>query len=419
MTLCDVSCRNARPGPALQKLSDSGGLQLWVHPNGGRYWRLAYRYGGKQKVLALGVYPMVSLADARRARDEAREQLAVGLDPAEEKKKIARNADHFRVVAAEYVDKLTLEGLTEATISKTKWLLEFANPTIGDLPMRKISAPAVLEVVRKVEARGRYETAHRLRSTVGSVFRYAIATGRADTDPTVALRGALIRHRAKPRAAILEPEPFGGLLRAIDGYEGQPTTRVALQLMALTFPRSCELRAAEWKEFDFEKALWIIPGARMKMRRAHRVPLAIQTIDLLRSLQQITGEGRYVFPNVRTSARPITDNALIAALRRLGYGKDEISPHGFRATAATLLNESGRWHPDAIERQLAHEENNDVRRAYTRGEHWSERVVMMQWWADYLDEVRLLTKQSAEGHNRRSAIWSGSVAWLPVRGAFR
>ncbi len=390
MPLLDVDCRNARSGPKVRKLSDGGGLQLWIHPAGGRLWRLAYRFGGKQKLLALGTYPSVSLADARHARDEARQLLLAGLDPSQEKQRLAQETwDHFRVVAAEYVAKLTREERAEATISKTNWLLDFAYPDLGDLPMRKITAPAILQVLRKVEARGRYETAHRLRSTIGSIFRYAVATGRAESDPTTALRGALIQPRTKHRAAITEPRAFGALLRAIEGYEGQPATRIALRLMALLFPRSIELRMAEWTEFDFERAIWVVPGARMKMRRPHRCPLATQTIAVLRELQEITGDGRFLFPSARTSLRPIADNTLIAALRRLGYTKEEVSPHGFRATASTLLNESGKWHPDAIERQLAHVENDDVRRAYARGEHWDERIRMMQWWADQLDELAI------------------------------
>lgn len=243
-------------------------------------------------------------------------------------------------------------------------------------------------VLREVEKRGRHESARRLRSTIGSIFRYAIATVRADTDPTVALQGALIKPTVTPRAAVTDPKAFGALLRAIDAFDGQPTTHAALKLMALLFPRPGELRAAEWPEFDFKKDVWIIPASRMKMRRPHQVPLSKQTVAVLRSLQEITGSGTLLFPSLRAHDRPISDNTLNAALRRLGYSKEEASAHGFRATASSLLNESGKWHPDAIERQLAHIENNDVRRAYARAEHWKERVKMMQWWADYLDRLK-------------------------------
>lgn len=390
MALSDVKCRNARPGPKLRKLSDGGGLQLWVQPTGGRLWRLAYRFGGKQKLLALGAYPIISLADARQARDEAKRLLASGVDPAQEKKeKKARVAsDNFRSIAEEYIGKLEKEGRAETTLAKINWLLSFAYPIIGDRPIREIDAPAILKVLRTVEARGRYESARRLRSTIGAVFRYAVATVRAETDPTSVLRDALIRPTVTPRAAITDPKALGGLLRAIDTFDGQPGTRAALKLMALLFPRPGELRCAEWDEFGFDKAIWTIPGTRTKMRRPHRVPLSRQAIAILEELREISGDGALLFPSVRTAARPISDNTLNAALRRLGYSKDEVTAHGFRATASSLLNECGKWHPDAIERQLAHVENNDVRRAYARGEHWDERVRMMQWWADYLDKLR-------------------------------
>jgi integrase len=250
----------------------------------------------------------------------------------------------------------------------------------------------VLAALQKVERRGRHETARRLRSTIGSVFRYAVATARADNDPTFALRGALTTPVVKPRAAVTDPRAFGALLRAIDGFDGQPTTHAALKLMTLLFPRPGELRMAEWSEFDLDDAVWTIPATRTKMRRAHRVPLSRQAVAILKALGEVTGNGRLVFPCVRTVARPISENTLNAALRRLGYSKDQATAHGFRATASTLLNESGKWNADAIERQLAHVENNDVRRAYARGEHWDERVQMMAWWADYLDSLKVVGK---------------------------
>ncbi|TWI36710.1 tyrosine-type recombinase/integrase [Mesorhizobium tianshanense] len=389
MALSDVKCRNARPASKLVKLSDGGGLQLWVQPTGSRLWRLAYRFEGKQKLLALGSYPLISLAEARQARDDAKRQLLSGIDPAQERslRKTDSAKDTFRSIADEYLDKLKKEGRADRTISKVKWLLDFAYPSIGDKCIREIDPASILTALRRVEVRGRYESARRLRSTIGSVFRYAIATARAETDPTFALRGALISPTVTPRAAITDPNALGGLLRAIGAFDGQPTTRAALMLMALLFPRPGELRAAEWGEFDFESSVWIIPEARMKMRRPHRVPLSRQAVSLLTSLREISGGGSLLFPSVRSGSRPISDNTLNAALRRMGYGKEEATAHGFRATASTLLNECGKWHPDAIERQLAHIENNDVRRAYARAEHWDERVKMMQWWADYLDEL--------------------------------
>lgn len=409
MALSDVKCRNVRPSSKLQKLSDGGGLQLWVQPTGGRLWRFAYRFGGKQKLLALGAYPTVSLADARQARDEAKRLLVAGVDPMQDRKekKTGSTDETFRAIADEYVRRLEREGRADTTITKTKWLLDFAYPTLGDRSIKKIDAPAILKALRQVEVRGRYESARRLRSTIGSVFRYAIATARAQSDPTMALRDALIRPTVISRAAITEPKAFGALLRAIDAFDGQPGTLSALKLVALLFPRPGELRAAEWTEFDLDNAIWTIPAARMKMRRPHHVPLATQAIAILRHLREISGYGALLFPSIRTVARPISDGTLNAALRRLGYGKNEVTPHGFRATASTLLNECGKWHPDAIERQLAHVENNDVRRAYARGEYWDERVEMMQWWADYLDELKrtLSTARLAES---RIALPSGA-----------
>ena len=253
---------------------------------------------------------------------------------------------------------------------------------------REITASEILETLRRVEVRGRYESARRLRSTIGSVFRYAVATARADTDPTFALRGALTAPQTKSWAALTEPKAFGALLRAIDGFEGQVTTTAALKLLALLFPRPGELRAAHWSEFNLDEGVWTVPEARMKMRRLHRVPLPKQAVAIFKDVQQLTGHGTFVFPSIRSVLRPMSENTLNAALRRLGFTKEEMTSHGFRASASSMLNESGLWHPDAIERQLAHVEENSVRRAYARGEHWDERVRMMTWWADRLDELR-------------------------------
>jgi integrase len=353
-------------------------------------WRLAYRFGGKQKLLSFGVYPIVSLADARARRDAAKKNLEEGLDPSTQRKveKQAR-AVTFRLVADELVAKMEREERAPATLDKTRWLLDFAFAAIGERPVAKITALELLDVLRKIEARGTYETARRLRSTCGMVFRYAIATGRAERDPSVDLRGALTAPQVKHRATIVEPEAIGALLRAIDGFNGQPTTRTALRLAALIFVRPGELRHAEWKEFDLDKAEWVIPAEKMKMRRPHRVPLSRQAIAFLKELHPMTGELRWLFPSVRSVMRPISENTLNAALRRLGYGPDAMTTHGFRAMAATRLNEMGGWNADAIERQLAHQEGNAVRAAYIHGaEYWSERVSMMQAWADYLDELR-------------------------------
>jgi integrase len=392
MPLTDLECRKAKAAPKLTKLSDMGGLQLWVYPTGSKLWRFAYRFGGKQKSLALGRYPATTLLQARMARDEAKVLLDEGSDPSHVKRlaKLEREfpGDSFDIVAKEYLAKLRREGRADATMTKLEWLLDFALPVLGPISVSAIRPIEVLAVLRTVEKRGRYDTALRLRSTIGAVCRYAIATARAEADPTVSLHGALTAPTVKSRAAITDPKAVGALMRAIDGFSGQHTTQAALKIMALLFPRPGELRAAQWSEFDLEGAVWTIPAARTKMRREHRVPLSRQALSILYDLQSITGAGPLVFPGIRTVRRPISENTMNAALRRLGYSQDEATAHGFRATASTLLNESGLWSADAIERQLAHVESNDVRRAYARGEHWDERVRMMTWWADYLDQLK-------------------------------
>ncbi len=393
MPLSDASIRSIKPGPKAIKLSDSGGLHLLVSPQGGKLWRLSYRFDGKQRQLALGKYPDRSLADARSDRDAAKRLLATGVDPSRQKK-LDRLADAtsrattFKAIAMEVVDKMHREGRALATITKTEWLLEFAYPDIGDRPIAEISAAEVLATLRKVESKGRYESAQRLRSVIGGVFRYAIATARAENDPTYALRGALTAPRVKHRAAITAPKQFGELVRSLDAFEGQPTTLAALKLMAYLFPRPGELRGAQWEEFDFEAATWTVPAARMKMRREHVVPLSPQAIVILKDLKLGSRGSKFAFPSIRTNQRPISENTLNAALRRLGWTADEATAHGFRSSASTLLNESGLWSSDAIERQLAHVDADPIRRAYARGSNWEERVQMMSWWANKVDELR-------------------------------
>jgi integrase len=354
-------------------------------------WRLAYRFEGRQKTLALGVYPSISLADARTGRDEAKKLLARSIDPSAQRKsdRRAEVGNSFQEVAEELLAKVEREGRAAVTLEKKRWLLAFAFPAFGCRPVGEITAHELLNLLREIEGRGLFETAKRLRSTCGMVFRYAIATQRAERDPSGDLRGALTTHQVIHRAAIVEPAKIGPLLRAIEGFDGQTVTRLALRLAPHVFVRPGELRQAEWEEFDIEAAVWSIPAAKMKMRRPHRVPLSRQSVDTVRELKKVTGEGRWLFPSVRTSSRSISENTLNAALRRLGYSSAEMCTHGFRSMAATLLNEMGHWNPDAIERQLAHQEANAVRRAYTHGaEFWSERVQMMQAWSDYLDGLR-------------------------------
>ena len=391
--LTETAVKSAKPAHKLRKLSDAGGLQLWLMPDGAKYWRVAYRFDGKQKLLALGTYPIVTLKDAREARDAAKRDMAAGRDPSQQKKlnrleAEAASTHTFAVLTAELLAKKAAEGKAGSTLGKLEWLTGLAIPDLGPRPIASISAPEVLAVLRQVEARGRLETAGRLRAVIGEVFRYAIATGRAENDPTFALRGALIVPKEKHRAAIVEAVPFGALLRAIDSYEGTPEVVAALQLLALTFVRPGELRNAAWSEFDLDAGLWSVPAGRMKMKRPHRVPLAPQAVAVLKRLNAITGRGALLFPSVRSPARVMSENTLNAALRRLGYGKDEMTGHGFRAAASSLLNESGKWNPDAIEAQLAHVENNSIRRAYARADFWEERVRMIANWADRLDAMR-------------------------------
>jgi integrase len=390
--LNDTRVRITKPCKRPVKLSDSGGLYLLIAPNGSKLWRLAYRFGGKQKTLAIGAYPTITLKAARDKREEAKRLLANGIDPSVQRRldrQIASTGSTFKAVAEEVLAKQEKEGQADVTLVKKRWLLDFAYPAIGQRPVAEITALEVLSVLRRIEARGRYETARRLRSTCGMVFRYAIATGRAERDPSADLRGALTSPRVNHRAAIVDPVGIGALLRAIDGYDGLPMTKAALRLAPLVFVRPGELRHAEWEEFDLAAAEWRIPSAKMKMRRAHRVHLSRQALDILRDLQPISGGGRFLFPSVRSTVRPMSENTLNAALRRLGYGTDEMTAHGFRAMASTRLNEMSGWNSDAIERQLAHQEQDDVRRAYVHAaEYWSERVRMMQAWADYLDELR-------------------------------
>ena len=330
------------------KRSDGGGLHLLVSPTGGKLWRWAYRFDGKQKTLAFGAYPAVSLADARQKRESAKKLLASGVDPAQQARidklnRRAASANTFDAVADEFLAKTEREDKAEATLTKKRWLLGIARADLGARPIAEISAAEILVPLRKVESQGNYETARRLRAVIGQVFRYAIATARADNDPTFGLKGALTAPVVTHRAAVTDRKAFGGLLRAIWGYEGTPETRAALQFMALLYPRPGELRQAEWTEFDLDKGVWTIPAARTKMRREHRKPLPSPAVDILRDLQKLTGNGRLAFPSVQSTLRPLSENTLNAALRRLGFTQSEATAHGFRATASTLLNESGKW----------------------------------------------------------------------------
>ncbi|UUL83764.1 tyrosine-type recombinase/integrase [Sphingomonas qomolangmaensis] len=393
MALSVVAIKAAKGRQKAYKLSDSDGLYLLVAPSGARCWRMNYRHSGKQKTLAFGVWPDTGLAEARAARDAARKVLARGDDPSERIKldRIAATvaaSSSFKAVADEWLLKVEKEGRSPVTMKKLRWLLSFINATIGQRPVASISAHELLIMLRKMEAKGRYETAKRLRSTCSQIFRYAIATARAERDVAADLRGALIVPKHVHRAAITTPSEAGALLRAIEALEDHPTTGVALRFLPHVFVRPGELRSAEWADFDFGKAVWTIPPHKTKMRRAHSVPLSRQTLQILESIKHDAEHSSYLFPSIRSVERPMSENTINAALRRMGYAQDQMTGHGFRALAATLLNEMGLWHADAIERQLAHCDNNAVRRAYTRGEYWEERVRMMQHWSDHLEFLR-------------------------------
>lgn len=393
MPLTDTQIKALRPAERPVKHSDGGGLHMLISPTGGKLWRLSYRYEGKQKTLALGAYPVVSLSDARAKRAGAKRLLATGADPSlqakiEKANRLASSANSFSSVADDFLAKMEREGKADATLLKKRWLLDLARTDLGQRPITEISAAEILVPLRKVEGRGNYETARRLRATIGQVFRYAIATARAENDPTFGLKGALTTPVVTHRAALTDKKAFGGLLRAIWGYEGMLETKAALQLMALLYPRPGELRQAEWSEFNLDQGVWTIPLTRTKMRREHKKPLPVEAVAILRGLHMLTGHGRLAFPSVQSPLRPMSENTLNAALRRMGFASAEASAHGFRATASTLLNESGKWLPDAIEAELAHVGADEVRRAYHRAAYWDERVAMAKWWAKAIKAIR-------------------------------
>jgi integrase len=393
MSLTDTEIRQAKPREREWKLSDGGGLYLLIRPNGSKLWKLKFRVNGREQKLSFGAYPTVSLKDARTRRDEARLELSRGGDPARQKRedKIAeklRAGDRFEDIADEYIDKCEAEGLAPATLKKLRWFLDLLRPAIGKRPIAEISPHELLAVLKKVERAGHRETAGRMRSFASRVFRYAVATMRASQDPAQPLRGALVAPVAKHYAAITDPKALGGLLRAIDRYEGVFTTKFALQIAPHVFVRPGELRHAEWSEFDLENAVWRIPAGKMKARRPHAVPLSRQVLEYLKALMVLTGSGGFVFPSLQARGRPISENTINAALRRMGFSGDEMTGHGLRATASTLLNESGKWSADAIERALAHKDTDAVRGIYHRGQHWEERVIMAQWWSNYVDELK-------------------------------
>ncbi|RPH48778.1 MAG: DUF4102 domain-containing protein [Desulfobacteraceae bacterium] len=392
MPLSDIKIRNTKPANKQKKLFDSDGLFLLVTPQGGKYFRLKYRFEKKEKLLALGTYPEISLADARQRRDDARKLVAHGIDPGAvrkaQKQAKTQETETFEIIAREWHTKFTptwSPGHSNTIMSR---LERDIFPWIGKRPISEIKPIDLLHVLKKVESRGALESAHRIRTIAGQVFRYAVATGRAERDPSVDLKGALPQPHEKHHAAITKPEDVAPLLRAIDGYQGHFVVKCALKLAPLFFVRPGELRNAEWTEINLDEATWNIPKHKMKMKQEHLVPLCRQAVEILTELKKLTGTSKYAFPSGRSFTRPMSNNAILAALRRMGFQKDEMSGHGFRALARTILDEVLHVRPDYIEHQLAHAVRDPNGRAYNRTAHLPERRKMMQTWADYLDGLK-------------------------------
>src|SRR5450759_327845 len=388
MALTAIEVRKTRATDRPQKLADGGGLYLLVQPNGAKYWRLDYRFAGKRKTLAVGVYPDVSLSGARERREAARKVLANGADPNAVKKAqkaavMSLAANSFEIVAREWLSKFSKNWKESHTRTISVRLVNDVFPWLGARPIGEINAPELLAVLRRIESRGALDAAHRVSAICGQVFRYAIATGRAQRDPSADLKGALPAHRGKHLAAITEPVKIGKLMRDIEGYRGSFTVKCAFRLAPLVFVRPVELSRAEWAEIDLDKAEWRIPADKMKMKALHIVPLPTQAVAILRELYPLAGTGKCLFPNVRTSTLPMAGNTILAAIRSMGYTSTEMTAHGFRHMASTLLNEQG-FNADAIERQLAHKASG-VRATYNAAEYLPERRRIMQHWADYLD----------------------------------
>ena len=390
--LSDTKIRTAKPKTKIYKLYDSKGLYIEITPKGSKRWRFKYRFDNKEKRISLGIYPDVLLKKARDRRDEAREILAEGLDPSIQRKqqklkKAALQANTFEAVAREWHKKKSKKWTPGHSQKTLAWLEKNIFPWLANRPIADIEAPELLVVLRKVESRGAIDTAHRLKQVCGQIFRYAIATGKASRDIAADLKGALEPVVTEHFARLTNPKDVGALMRVIESYTGSFITRYALQLAPLVFVRPGELRYAEWAEVNFETAEWVIPAEKMKMKRKHIVPLSSQAIKILNEIQPLTGHARYIFHSERTNTRPMSENTLNAALRRLGYTKEQMTAHGFRGMASTLLHEKG-FNRDWIETQLAHSESNSVRAAYNYAQYLPERKTMLQWWADYLDRLK-------------------------------
>ena len=387
LTPTDIAALGPKNKP--YKVSDGRGLYIFVTTKGSKLWRMSYRFDGKQKTLSFGPYPTVSLEQARAKCLQAKKLLHVGQDPGlsirkNSHRRRGRKGNSFDVVADEFLTKRRIEGIADSTMSKKVWLLDMSRTDLGAKPIDQIKPADILAILKTVEARGHYETAKRLRTTIGEVFRYAVATLRAEHDPTQVLRGALISPRVRHRPAITEEHDFGRLVRAIWEYDGDSQSVIGLKLMALLFPRPGELRKATWSEFDFNASVWTIPAERMKMRREHKKPLPQAALHLLIALRGQAKREDYIFPATTNPERPMSENTMNYALHRLGFESDIMTPHGFRSSASTLLNESNLWNPDAIEAELAHIDTKSVRSIYNRARYWEERIRMMDWWAQHI-----------------------------------
>jgi len=394
MPLTDVQIRKAIPSDKQYKLNDGGGLSLLVRPTGTKSWICKLTINGKEQRLTFGTYPQVSLKEARARRDEAKLEMMRGGDPVQRRRqeKLAaqvRAGNLFADVAEEFIAKREAEDMAPATLRKLRYFLDQLRNSIGKRPIAEITPHELLAALRKIERKGNRESAKRTRSFASRVFRFGVATARCDADPAHLLSGSLLAPVPKSYAAIVEPGKLGELLRAIEAYDGYPPTMYALRILPRVFVRPGELRLAEWDEFDLEKGVWQIPIGRMKARKPHAVPLSSQVVALLNELRGMFGSTGYVFRSLHARAKPISENTLNQALRRMGFTADEMTAHGFRSTASTLLNESGLWSPDAIERALAHQDSNAVRAIYHRAAYWEERVKMAQWWSDHLDGLKV------------------------------
>lgn len=404
MALTILQVKNSKPREKAYKLTDQKGLYLMVHPTGSKTWKYRYRFAGKEKKLTFGPFPEVTLQEARDKQIDARRILNKDIDPGmlkQSRKRALRDSaeNSFESIAREWHTRFYAKWTKDHASRILIRLEQNAFPYFGRRPIREITAPEILEALRRVEMRGAIETAHRVQQICSQVFRYAIASGLAERDPSVDLRGALAPVKKRHHASITDPIEVGKLLRDIHAYKGFQATKCALQLAPLVFVRPGELRRAEWSEFNLNEAEWRIPAEKMKMRSIHIVPLSKQALEIVRQLEPLTGHGKYLFPSLRSGQRPMSETAVLGALRRIGYTTDEMTGHGFRSTASTLLNENG-WNRDAIERQLAHAERDNIRAAYNYAEYLPERKQMMQWWADYLDQLAATKPTPTEGADK-------------------